>query len=146
MILILFTGLASGNKRDLERAQGASAWSGSAVRVLGLTRVIRSHAAFSSMPITFSRRQGWFKEPKVDESHERTFSIEERWKRWRDREEIKRLGFTTLVFDSMSTALWNHECSALYMDAAKTTLPCHDALWVGFWRLTWRDLFCSPCT
>lgn len=102
------------------------------------------------MPITFARRQGWFKEPKIDEGHERTFSLEERWKRWRDREEIKRLGFAALVspiphtgtktsaddeatdeqvFDSMGTALWNHESSSLYLDAAKTTLPCHDSLW-----------------
>ena len=101
------------------------------------------------MPITFARRQGWFKEPKIDEGHEMTFSLEERWRRWRDREEIKRLGFAALVslpvqskradvdeelreqvFDSMGTALWNHESSSLYLDAAKTTLPCHDSLWV----------------
>ncbi|KAK4056994.1 hypothetical protein OIO90_001894 [Microbotryomycetes sp. JL221] len=118
MLLILFTGLASGNKRDLERAQ-----------------------ACSSMPITFSRRQGWFKEPKVDETHERTFSLEERWKRWRDREEIKRLGFATLVFDSMSTTLWNHESSSLYLDAAKTSLPCHDTLWEAPTAVAWQALF-----
>ncbi|KAM0790607.1 hypothetical protein ACM66B_004471 [Microbotryomycetes sp. NB124-2] len=118
MLLVLFTGLASGNKRDLERAQ-----------------------ACSSMPITFSRRQGWFKEPKVDESHERTFSLEERWKRWRDREEIKRLGFATLVFDAMATMLWNHESSSLYLDAAKTPLPCHDTLWDAPTAVAWQALF-----
>ncbi|KAK4052462.1 hypothetical protein OIV83_002264 [Microbotryomycetes sp. JL201] len=118
MLLVLFTGLASGNKRDLERAQ-----------------------AYSSMPITFSRRQGWFKEPKVDDSHERTFSLEERWKRWRDREEIKRLGFATLVFDSMATMLWNHESSSLYLDAAKTPLPCHDRLWDAPTAVAWQALF-----
>lgn len=31
----------------------------------------------------------------------------------------------------MGTALWNHESSSLYLDAAKTSLPCHDALWVS---------------
>lgn len=173
-LIVLHTGLAIGNKRDLERTQGEPRIATG--DLFPLTPAFRVLAAFSSMPITFARRQGWFKEPKIDETHEQTFSLEERWKRWRDREEIKRLGFAALVswllycprlttrggrtdaeqrrqvFDSMGTALWNHESSSLYLDAAKTTLPCHDALWVRYLllallrrsRLTFDDLSLSP--
>lgn len=49
------------------------------------------------MPVTFARRQGWLKEPQVDEQAEELLSLEERWKRWRDREEIRRLGFAAVV-------------------------------------------------
>ena len=72
--LLLHAGLISGVKRDLERTQ-----------------------AFSQMPSTFCRRQGWLKEPPVDEEVESAFALEERWRRWRDREEIKRLGFAAIV-------------------------------------------------
>lgn len=74
LLFVLLCGLFSGNKRDLERTQ-----------------------AFAEMPITFCRRQGWLKEPVVDERVEAGFSVDERWKRWRDREEIKRLGFGAIV-------------------------------------------------
>lgn len=73
-LLLLHAGLISGVKRDLERTQ-----------------------AFSQMPSTFCRRQGWLKESTVDEELESTFALEERWRRWRDREEIKRLGFAAIV-------------------------------------------------
>lgn len=49
------------------------------------------------MPTTFCRRQGWLKELPVDEGYEASLPLDERWRRWRDREEIKRLGFGTLV-------------------------------------------------
>lgn len=42
----------------------------------------------------------------------------------------KSRGVVAQVFDSMGTALWNHDTSSLYLDAAKTSLPCHDSLWV----------------
>lgn len=90
------------------------------------------------MPTTFARRQGWFKDPKIDEELEKTFSLEERWKRWRDREEIKRLGFGALMFDLMGVCMWDRETSSLYVDAARTSLPCHDALWVSL-RRAMRD-------
>ncbi|SCV71329.1 BQ2448_2917 [Microbotryum intermedium] len=120
LLIILLTGYVSGNKRDLERTQGSG-----------------------SMPITYARRQGWFKEPHVDDSHERSFSLEERWKRWRDREEIKRLGFGALLFDSMGTAMWGRENSSLFVDAAKTSLPCRDALWEAKSAIEWQALFRS---
>lgn len=106
------------------------------------------------MPITFARRQGWLNEPHLDEQAEELLSVDERWKRWRDREEVKRLGFGAVVrplpslsqhvlanqllmvirraqvFDCGGTALWNMDSSSLYLDAASTPLPCHDTLWV----------------
>lgn len=100
LIIVLFTGLAIGNKRSLELTQGWSRRSTFACQ-LGSYKTDRStfllSAAHSSMPVTFARRQGWFRERQVDEWHERSHSLEERWKRWRDREEIKRLGFAALV-------------------------------------------------
>lgn len=108
------------------------------------------------MPITFARRQGWLNEPHVDVQAEELLSVDERWKRWRDREEVKRLGFGAVVrsavfplvgsespahtaltrlcaqvFDCGGTALWNMDSSSLYLDAAGTPLPCHDSLWVS---------------
>lgn len=108
------------------------------------------------MPTTFARRQGWLKEPQVDEQAEELLPLDDRWKRWRDREEIRRLGFgavvsclsplesifcrdvdadgvhhPTQVFDCTGTALWNMDSSSLYLDAAHTALPCHDTLWVS---------------
>lgn len=49
------------------------------------------------MPTTFARRQGWLKEPQVDEQAEELLPLDDRWKRWRDREEIRRLGFGAVV-------------------------------------------------
>ncbi|SGY91864.1 BQ5605_C038g11703 [Microbotryum silenes-dioicae] len=120
LLIILMSGYVSGNKRDLERTQGSG-----------------------SMPITYARRQGWFKEPHVDDSHERSFSLEERWKRWRDREEVKRLGFGALIFDSMGTAMWGREHSSLFVDAVKTSLPCRDVLWEAKTAIEWQALFRS---
>lgn len=97
LIIVLFTGLAIGNKRSLELTQGAPVVLYTRYQAFLLTSVRLCDAAHSSMPVTFARRQGWFRERQVDEWHERSFSLEERWKRWRDREEIKRLGFAALV-------------------------------------------------
>ncbi|GAA5825298.1 hypothetical protein JCM3770_000903 [Rhodotorula araucariae] len=110
--------MMSGNKRDLERTQ-----------------------AFASMPVTFARRQGWLKDPHVDEQAEELLSVDERWKRWRDREEVKRLGFGAVVFDCGGTALWNMDSSSLYLDAANTPLPCHDSLWDAPSATAWSSLF-----
>lgn len=74
VIFNLVAGLASGSKGDLERSQ-----------------------AFAGLPTTFCRRQNWLSEPVVNDMFESSFSLETRWKRWRDREEIKRLGFGAIV-------------------------------------------------
>ncbi|GAA5843159.1 hypothetical protein JCM9279_001879 [Rhodotorula babjevae] len=118
LLLVLQSGMMSGNKRDLERTQ-----------------------AFASMPITFARRQGWLNEPHLDEQAEELLSVDERWKRWRDREEVKRLGFGAVVFDCGGTALWNMDSSSLYLDAASTPLPCHDTLWDAPSATAWSSLF-----
>ncbi|GAA6004022.1 hypothetical protein JCM10207_006519 [Rhodosporidiobolus poonsookiae] len=118
ILIVLQSGIFSGNKRDLERTQ-----------------------AFASMPVTFCRRQGWLKEPQVDEAAEEQLPLDERWKRWRNREEIRRLGFGALVFDCAGTALWNIESLTLYLDAANTPLPCHDALWDAPTSTAWASLF-----
>ncbi|BGP50450.1 hypothetical protein JCM10450v2_006369 [Rhodotorula kratochvilovae] len=118
LLIVLQSGMMSGNKRDLERTQ-----------------------AFASMPVTFARRQGWLKEPQVDEQAEELLSVDERWKRWRDREEVKRLGFGAVVFDCGGTALWNMDSSSLYLDAANTPLPCHDSLWDAPSATAWSSLF-----
>ncbi|BGO93657.1 hypothetical protein NBRC10512_002907 [Rhodotorula toruloides] len=118
ILIVLQSGMMSGNKRDLERTQ-----------------------AFASMPITFARRQGWLKEPQVDEQAEELFPLDERWRRWRDREEIRRLGFGAVTFDCSGTALWNMDTASLYLDAANTPLPCHDALWDAPSSAAWSSLF-----
>ncbi|GJN92389.1 hypothetical protein Rhopal_005419-T1 [Rhodotorula paludigena] len=118
VLIVLQSGMVSGNKRDLERTQ-----------------------AFANMPVTFARRQGWLKEPQVDEQAEELLSLDERWKRWRDREEIRRLGFAAVFFDCVGTALWNMDSSSLYLDAANTPLPCHDALWDAPTASAWASLF-----
>ncbi|GAA5873575.1 hypothetical protein JCM8547_005621 [Rhodosporidiobolus lusitaniae] len=118
LLIVLQSGIFSGNKRDLERTQ-----------------------AYASMPITYARRQNWLREPKVDESAEELLSLDERWKRWRNREEIRRLGFGALVFDCAGTALWNIESLSLYLDAANSALPCHDALWDASSATAWAALF-----
>ncbi|GAA6029093.1 hypothetical protein JCM8097_001590 [Rhodosporidiobolus ruineniae] len=118
LLIVLQSGIFSGNKRDLERTQ-----------------------AFASMPITFARRQGWFKDPRVDEAAEELLPLDDRWKRWRNREEIRRLGFGAVVFDCAATALWNLESLSLYLDAANTALPCHDALWDAPTSTAWAALF-----
>ncbi|GAA5894448.1 hypothetical protein JCM6882_004825 [Rhodosporidiobolus microsporus] len=118
LLVVLQSGIFSGNKRDLERTQ-----------------------AFASMPVTFARRQGWLRDPKVDPAAEELLPLDERWKRWRNREEIRRLGFGAVVFDCAATALWNLECLSLYLDAANTALPCHDALWDAPTAQAWSTLF-----
>ncbi|GAA5823289.1 hypothetical protein JCM11251_007552 [Rhodosporidiobolus azoricus] len=118
LLIVLQSGIFSGNKRDLERTQ-----------------------AFASMPVTFARRQGWLRDPKVDPSAEELLPLEERWKRWRNREEIRRLGFGAVVFDCAATALWNLESLSLYLDAANTALPCHDSLWDASSPQAWSTLF-----
>ncbi|BGP26569.1 hypothetical protein JCM10295v2_005522 [Rhodotorula toruloides] len=118
ILIVLQSGMMSGNKRDLERTQ-----------------------AFASMPITFARRQGWLKEPQVDEQAEELFPLDERWRRWRDREEIRRLGFGAVTFDCSGTMLWNMDTASLYLDAANTPLPCHDALWDAPSSSAWSSLF-----
>ncbi|TKA52102.1 hypothetical protein B0A53_04762 [Rhodotorula sp. CCFEE 5036] len=118
LLITLQSGMMSGNKRDLERSQ-----------------------AFASMPTTFARRQGWLKEPQVDEQAEELLPLDDRWKRWRDREEIRRLGFGAVVFDCTGTALWNMDSSSLYLDAAHTALPCHDTLWDAPTAQAWSAQF-----
>ncbi|GAA5899585.1 hypothetical protein JCM5296_006951 [Sporobolomyces johnsonii] len=118
LLIVLMTGMISGNKRDLERTQ-----------------------AFSSMPVTFARRQGWLNASPVDESHEAQLPLDERWRRWRDREEIRRLGFGAIMVDCMGTALWNTENSSLFADAAATPLPCADALWDAPTSVAWHSHF-----
>ncbi|GAA5867809.1 hypothetical protein JCM3774_005860 [Rhodotorula dairenensis] len=118
LLITLQSGMMSGNKRDLERSQ-----------------------AFASMPTTFARRQGWLKETPVDEQAEELLPLDERWKRWRDREEIRRLGFGAVVFDCTGTALWNMDSSSLYLDAAHTALPCHDTLWDAPTAQAWSAQF-----
>ncbi|GAA5974920.1 hypothetical protein JCM11641_006763 [Rhodosporidiobolus odoratus] len=118
LLIVLQSGIFSGNKRDLERTQ-----------------------AFASMPVTYARRQGWFKELKVDEAAEELLPLDDRWKRWRNREEIRRLGFGAVVFDCTGTALWNLESLSLYLDAANTPLPCHDSLWDAPSSAAWSTLF-----
>ena len=78
MLLILYSGLFTGNKRDLEKSE-----------------------AFKSMAVTFCKRQGWLREPTIDEDEEEHRSVEERWLRWRDREELKRLGFGAVVSEAL---------------------------------------------
>jgi hypothetical protein len=94
LLIVLQSGIFSGNKRDLERTQGAFLSSCSLSRFS--TDSPRS-AAYASMPVTFARRQNWLREPQVDESAEELLPLDERWKRWRNREEIRRLGFGALV-------------------------------------------------
>ncbi|BGP57136.1 hypothetical protein JCM8202v2_004776 [Rhodotorula sphaerocarpa] len=118
LLITLQSGMMSGHKRDLERSQ-----------------------AFASMPVTFARRQGWLKESQVDEEAEELLPLDDRWKRWRDREEIRRLGFGAVVFDCTGTALWNMDSSSLYLDAAGTALPCHDTLWDAPTAQQWAALF-----
>lgn len=77
ILLILHVGLFSGNKAALERTQ-----------------------ALAAVPVTFCRRQGWLREVEEDEAIEAGLGLEERWKRWKDREEIKRLGMGTIVSHS----------------------------------------------
>jgi len=74
MLLILYGGLFTGNKRDLEKSE-----------------------AFMSMAVTFCKRQGWLRETTVVKDEEEHRSLDERWRRWRDREELKRLGFGAVV-------------------------------------------------
>ncbi|KAL8284215.1 hypothetical protein RQP46_004964 [Phenoliferia psychrophenolica] len=116
--LLLHAGLISGIKRDLERTQ-----------------------AFSQMPSTFCRRQGWLKEAYVDEEVESAFALEERWRRWRDREEIKRLGFAAIMLGGMGCVMWDFDAAFLYVDAARTSLPCADALWEAPSAVAWQALF-----
>ncbi|GAA5953885.1 hypothetical protein JCM21900_005502 [Sporobolomyces salmonicolor] len=118
LLIVLMTGMVSGNKRDLERTQ-----------------------AFSSMPVTFARRQGWLNVPPVDEAHEAQLPLDDRWRRWRDREEIRRLGFGTIMVDCMGTTLWNWENLSLFADAAGTPLPCADALWDAPTSAAWHSHF-----
>ena len=60
---------------------------------------LRCTTAFSSMPTTFARRQGWLKVSPTpeEESAESGLAIEDKWRKWRDREEIRRLGFGAIV-------------------------------------------------
>ncbi|GAA5959485.1 hypothetical protein JCM3765_002342 [Sporobolomyces pararoseus] len=124
LLIVLMTGMISGNKRDLERTQ-----------------------TFSSMPTTFARRQGWLKVSTTaeEESAESGLSIEEKWRKWRDREEIRRLGFGAIMVDCMGTALWNTENAALFADGADTPLPCSDALWNASTALLWQAAY-RPAT
>ncbi|KAK4706108.1 hypothetical protein P7C70_g91, partial [Phenoliferia sp. Uapishka_3] len=117
-LLLLHAGLISGVKRDLERTQ-----------------------AFSQMPSTFCRRQGWLKERPVEVDVEATFGLEDRWRRWRDNEEIKRLGFAAIMLGGMGCAMWDFDAAFLYVDAARTSLPCHDALWEASSAPAWQSLF-----
>ncbi|GAA5897595.1 uncharacterized protein JCM6883_006749 [Sporobolomyces salmoneus] len=124
LLIVLMTGMISGNKRDLERTQ-----------------------TFSSMPTTFARRQGWLKisSSLEGDSAEGGLSIEEKWRTWRDREEIRRLGFGAIMVDCMGTALWNTENAALFADAADTPLPCSEALWNASTALLWQSAY-RPAT
>lgn len=98
LLVVLQSGIFSGNKRDLERTQGASTFTFflTSLRRRLLTK-LDDRTAYASMPVTFARRQNWLREPHVDESAEELLPLDERWKRWRNREEIRRLGFGALV-------------------------------------------------
>ncbi|KAI5481505.1 zinc finger, C2H2-type domain containing protein, transcription factor [Pseudohyphozyma bogoriensis] len=120
LLLTLHGGLVSGDKRDLERSQ-----------------------SLSGMPITFCRRQGWLKEPEVDRDAEASFPLEERWTRWKNREEIKRLGYATIMLDGMGTVMWDLESSSLFAEAASAGLPCPDQLWEAPTPAAWEVLLPS---
>ncbi|GAA5941542.1 uncharacterized protein JCM15063_001616 [Sporobolomyces koalae] len=124
LLIVLMTGMISGNKRDLERTQ-----------------------TFANMPTTFARRQGWLNvsSSSEEESAEAGLSIEEKWRKWRDREEVRRLGFGAIMVDCMGTALWNTENAALFADAADTPLPCSDSLWNAPTALLWQQSY-RPAT
>ncbi|GAA6060251.1 hypothetical protein JCM10212_003491 [Sporobolomyces blumeae] len=117
LLIVLLTGMISGNKRDLERTQ-----------------------ALASMPTTYARRQGWLNvaASQRDQEEDAGLSVDDKWRRWRDREEIRRLGFGAIMVDCMGTALWNTENAALFADAADTPLPCSAALWDASTALLWQ--------
>ncbi|KAM0755707.1 hypothetical protein T439DRAFT_376022 [Meredithblackwellia eburnea MCA 4105] len=117
-ILLLHAGLVSGPKRDLERSQ-----------------------ALAGMPFTFCRRQGWLKAQNVDESVEGAITLEDRWRRWRDREEIKRLGFATILLGGLGNLFWDFEPTSLYIEASRTYLPCSNQLWEAPSATAWQALF-----
>ncbi|GAA5991720.1 hypothetical protein JCM10908_001110 [Rhodotorula pacifica] len=87
--------------------------------------------AFASMPVTFARRQGWLKEPQVDEQAEELLPLDERWKRWRDREEIRRLGFGAV--DAPTAQAWSAQFRTSVLPPKSPTLAhivrmaCSDA-------------------
>jgi hypothetical protein len=75
-----------------------------AILFIVLTRLLAGDLertlSFAGMPTTFCRRQGWLVEPVVDENYEASCGLEGRWRRWRDREQVKRLGWGAIVSHS----------------------------------------------
>ena len=117
-ILLLLAGLSAGNRRDLERAQ-----------------------YYANLPVTSCRRQGWLVDEEIDSDEEKHYTLEDRWRRWRDRETLKRLGFAALMLDGMGSTLWNLETSFLFDDAAFSRMPCLNALWEATTPDAWQSLF-----
>lgn len=67
--------------------------------------------------------------------------IDAEWRKWRDGEVTKRMGFAVIQYLAYSATFWDFESSTLFMELNKTTFPCSDELFNTQTAHEWHSQF-----